>query len=159
MAVPATSAVTQSTKPKPKPVMFADVTFTDADGHTCERYYARVSRKGPCGTGRLRKGWRWYRPYDKQEKCFLAEPIGDVPSHKFGQFFARLRTSRDGRRLYAWLPGSFIAGEVYDWLAETPVDWYEQRTGAKGKARWERILERRKLKAVERKLDAARGAA
>jgi hypothetical protein len=113
-------------KPKTKPVMLADVKFTDTTERECERYVARVRRSGLP----RRRGWRLYQPYDKQNKCFLAEPIGDDQ-----------------------LPGSWNAGEIYDWLAETPVDWYENRTGAKGQVRWERILERRKLKAVEQKLD------
>jgi hypothetical protein len=83
-----------------------------------------------------RKGSNWYAPYDRLNKRSLVDP----PALE--------------KEL-----GGFLAGKVWDWLEETTVEWYEKHTTAKEFARWERVLERRKLKAVDRKLDAARGAA
>ena len=117
-------------KPKPKPVMLADVTFTDAQGRECERYVARVRRSR---FGNIGRGWRWHMPYDNLTKRFLEEPAGDIDQ----------------------LPGSWNGGEIWSWLAHTSVDWYDKRTGAKGIARWERLLEQRRIKAVEKKLDGA----
>lgn len=79
-----------------------------------------------------RRGWRWYQPYDQKTQSFLEVPIACPLPVGFG---------------------SWNAGEVWDWISRTPAEWYEQRTGAKGRARQERILEQRRLRAVERKPD------
>lgn len=115
-----------------KPQTFTDVRYTDSKGRDCERYAPRikVSQRSP-GYSR---GWNWYAPYDKLNKCFLAEP-----------FYGRVK-SLSPRGDF----GSHIPGVVWDWLRKTTIKEYEQHTDA---ARWEKEQKRRKVAAVEKKLD------
>lgn len=120
---------------KPKKLMLADLRYTDARGRICEKIAPRVKRRGR-GSGR---GWNTYAPYDKEEKRWLNPVLGD-------------NGGWDGGSGYGIGPGEW---RIWCWLRKTSVKYYEDHTGAKGKAHWARVLERRKLKAVERKLDAA----
>jgi hypothetical protein len=53
--------------------------------------------------------------------------------------------------------GSYIAGKVWDWIEFTTIEEYEKSISPKEFERWKRILERYKVKEVEKRLD--RGAA
>ncbi len=64
-----------------KPQTFTDVRYTDSKGRDCERYAPRIKSPG------YSRGWNWYAPYDKLNKCFLAEPFyGRVKSIARGAF-------------------------------------------------------------------------
>lgn len=85
--------------------------------------------------GRHQRGWNWYAPYDKLNKCFLITPAN----------------YRENPRDYARFNGcdelgSYIAGQVWDWLRYTSVDHYAKHTTAKA-------LRRRKLLRLNRALD------
>jgi hypothetical protein len=114
-------------------VAMSDIRRTNNKGRKPKRYGVRIKRRNQRfneSYGRVWRGWNWFAPYDYLNKCFLPDPIGNFDP-----------------------PGSFIEGEVWDWLKDTSAQWYEDRSGVKGQARWEKILERRRLKEVERKLD------
>jgi hypothetical protein len=116
-----------------KPVMLADLRYTDARGRECWKIKPKIKVRNSGGL----RGYDLYAPYDYEHKRFLDEPIGEW-------------------RAYPYLWPANSPWQVWLWLKSTDVQWYQEHTGARGVVLWERKLNKRRLKEVERKLDMAR---